>query len=165
MATLTGFETLGTTLLIAKGDEAAVAGAVDAPCGWDVLENLVATAGALGETVKSDAMAYVEKGYYRFKLYASRMLAVLDIVGASVAEPLLTATDVIRDKQDMPSRSAPFLKPQSKWRDHLRNPETNRDRLWVVAVLFHLREAFQVRRCLARSFPPIQRHETGSGSG
>ena len=142
-ATLAGFETLGTTLLIAKGDEAAVAGAVDASCGWDVLENLVATAGALGKTVKADALAYVVKGYHRFKLYAPRMLAALDITGANVAEPLLTATNVIRDKQDIPSRSAPFLKPQSKWRGHLRNPESNRDRLWVVAVLFHLREAFR----------------------
>ncbi len=142
-ATLAGFKALGTTLLLAKGDEAAVAGAVDASCGWDVLENLVATAGVLGKTVKADALDYVEKGYHRFKLYAPRMLAALDIVSASVAEPLLTATDVIRDKQDIPSRSAPFLKPQSKWRGHLRNPETNRDRLWVVAALFHLREAFR----------------------
>ncbi len=142
-ATLAGFETLGTTLLLAKGDDAAVAGAVDASCGWSVLENLVTTAGALGKTVKSDALAYVEKGYHRFKLYASRMLMALDIACASVTEPLLAAADVIRDKQDIPSRSAPFLKPQSKWRGHLRNPETNRDRLWVVAVLFHLREAFR----------------------
>lgn len=142
-ATLAGFETLGTTLLLAKGDDAAVAGAVDASCGWGVLENLVTTAGALGKTVKSDALAYVEKGYHRFKLYASRMLMALDIACSSVTEPLLAAADVIRDKQDIPSRSAPFLKPQSKWRGHLRNPETNRDRLWVVAVLFHLREAFR----------------------
>ncbi|WP_298937191.1 Tn3 family transposase [uncultured Ruegeria sp.] len=142
-ATLAGFEALGTTLLLAKGDEVAVASAVDASCGWEFLERLVATAGALGKTVKADALAYVEKGYHRFKLYAPRMLAALDIAGASVAEPLLAAADVIRDKREVPSRSAPFLKPQSKWRSHLRNPETNRDRLWVVAVLFHLREAFR----------------------
>lgn len=142
-ATLAGFETLGTTLLIAKGDEVAVAGAVDASCGWDALENLVATAGSLSKTVKADALAYVEQGYHRFKLYAPRMLATLDITGASVAQPLLAAADVIRDRQDIPSRSAPFLQPRSKWRGHLRDPETNRDRLWVVAVLFHLREAFR----------------------
>ncbi|WP_299567845.1 Tn3 family transposase [uncultured Sulfitobacter sp.] len=143
-ATLAGFETLGTTLLIAKGDEAAVAQAVDVSCGWDVLENLVATAGTLGKTVKADALVYVEKGYHRFKLYAPRMLAALDMTGASVAEPLLAAATAIRNKRDIPSRSAPFLKPQSKWRGHLRNAqETNRDRLWVVAVLFHLREAFR----------------------
>ena len=142
-ATLAGFEALGTTLLLAKGDEAAVAGAVDASCGWGLLENLVANAGTLGKTVKADALAYVEKGYHRFKLYSPRMLAALEIVGANVAEPLLSAADVIRDKQDIPSRSVSFLKPQSKWRSHLRNPETNRDHLWVVAVLFHLREAFR----------------------
>lgn len=121
-ATLAGFETLDATLLLAKGDDAAVAGAVEVSCGWGVLENLVATAGALGKTVKADALAYVEKGYHRFKLYASRMLTALDIVCASVTEPLLAAADVIRDKQDIPSRSAPFLKPQSKWRGHLRKP-------------------------------------------
>ena len=33
-ATLAGFETLGTTLLLAKGDDVAVAGAVDASGGW-----------------------------------------------------------------------------------------------------------------------------------
>lgn len=60
-----------------------------------------------------------------------------------MAQPLLAAADVIRDKQDIPSRSAPFLQPRSKWQGHLRDPETNRDRLWVVAVLFHLREAFR----------------------
>ena len=58
-------------------------------------------------------------------------------------QPLLAAADVIRDRQDIPSRSAPFLQPRSKWRGHLSDPETNRDRLWVVAVLFHLREAFR----------------------
>lgn len=142
-ATLAEFETLGATLLLAKGDEVAVAAAVDASCGWNTLENLVATAGALGKTVKADALSYVEKGYHRFKLYAPRMLAALDVTCASVAEPLLAATDVIRDKRDIPSRSAPFLKPQSKWRSYLRNPESNRDRLWVVAALFHLREAFR----------------------
>jgi len=87
---------LGTTLLLAKGDEAAVAGAVDASCCWDVLvENLVATAGVLGKTVKADALAYVEQGYHRFKLYDPRMLSALDIAGASLAELLLTATDAI----------------------------------------------------------------------
>lgn len=121
----------------------AIAGAVDASCGWDALENLVATARSLSKTVKAGALAYVEQGYHRFKLYAPRMLATLDITGASVAQPLLAAADVIRDRQDIPSRSAPFLQPRSKWRGHLSDPETNRDRLWVVAVLFHLREAFR----------------------
>jgi len=101
--TLGGLGTLGTTLLLAKGDNAAVAGAVDASCGWEVLERLVTTAEVLGKTVKADALAYVEQGYHRFKLYAPRMLAALDIAGASVAELLLAATDVIRGKRDIPS--------------------------------------------------------------
>jgi hypothetical protein len=39
--TLAGFETLGSTLLMAKGDEVAVAGEVDASCGWGGLELFV----------------------------------------------------------------------------------------------------------------------------
>lgn len=83
--TLAGFETLGATLLMAKGDEAAIAGAVDASCGWGVLENLVVNAGELRKTVKADALTHVEKGYHRFKLYAPRMLAALDIVFAATS--------------------------------------------------------------------------------
>lgn len=73
-ATLAGFKTLGTTFLLAKGDEAAVAGAVDASYGWGVLEVLVTTAGALGKTAKADALAYVEQGYRRSTLGAGRRI-------------------------------------------------------------------------------------------
>ena len=142
-ATLAGFETLGTTLLLAKGDEEAVAGAVDASCGWGALEILVVKAGLLRKTVKADVLAHVAKGYHRFKLYARRMLAALNITCASVAQPLLTATEMIRDRRDIPTGSLSFLVPRSKWRGHLLNPETDKERLWVVAVLFHLRDAFR----------------------
>ncbi|MEP2783613.1 MAG: hypothetical protein ABJO67_01815 [Pseudoruegeria sp.] len=122
-ATLARFETLGTTLLLAKGDELAVAAAVDASCGWNTLENLIATAGTLSKIVKADALAYVEKGYHRFKLYAPRMLAALDITGANVAEPLLAATEILGIKQDIPHS----------------------------AVLFHPREASDPAMCGSRS--------------
>ena len=87
-ATLAGFETLGSTLLMAKGDEAAVAGAVDASCGWDGLESLVIKAAQLRVTVKADALAHVSRGFHRFKLYARRMLTALEITRADVARPL-----------------------------------------------------------------------------
>jgi TnpA family transposase len=142
-ATLAGFESLGTTLLMAKGDEAAITGAVDASCGWSGLETLVVKAGHLRATVKADVLTHVAKGFHRFKLYAPRMLAALDITPAGVAQPLLAAAEVIRDKQDIPTGSLSFLLPRSKWRGHLRNPEVDKERLWVVAVLFHLRDAFR----------------------
>jgi TnpA family transposase len=142
-ATLAGFETLGATLLMAKGDEAALAGAVDASCGWGALESLVAKSGQLRATVKADVLAHVVKGFHRFKLYARRMLSALDITCADVAQPLLKAAEVIREKQDIPTGSPAFLLPRSKWRGHFRDPETDRERLWVVAVLFHLRDTFR----------------------
>ena len=142
-ATLAGFETLGSTLLMAKGDDAAIAGAVGASCGWGGLEALVAKAAQLRATVKADVLTYVSRGFHRFKLYARRMLNTLDIACASVAQPLLTATEVIRTKQDIPSGSRSFLLPRSKWRGHFRDPEADQERLWVVAVLFHLRDAFR----------------------
>jgi 16S rRNA G1207 methylase RsmC len=38
---LAGFEALGTTLLLAKGNKKAIAGAIDASCGWGDLAILV----------------------------------------------------------------------------------------------------------------------------
>lgn len=61
--TLAGFETLGATLLMAKGDDVALTGAVESSCGWSALESLVVNAGALRKTVRTDVLAYVEKGY------------------------------------------------------------------------------------------------------
>ena len=60
-ATLAGFETLGATLLMAKGDETALAGAVDASCGWGALESLVVKSGQLRATVKADVLVHVAK--------------------------------------------------------------------------------------------------------
>jgi TnpA family transposase len=142
-ATLAGFEALGTTLLFAKGDEVAMVDAVDASCGWGALETLVVSASQLRKTVKADVLAHVEKGYHRFKLYARRMLTALNITCASVAQPLLAAAEVFRDRQDIPTGSLPFLLPRSKWRGHLRSPDANKERLWIVAVLFQLRDAFR----------------------
>ena len=142
-ATLAGFETLGTTLLMAKGDEAAVAGAIDASCGWGGLEDLVAKAGQLRVTVKADALTHIEKGIHRFKLYARRMLIALDITCSGVAQPLLTAAQVVQNKQEIPTGSLSFLLPRSKWRGHLQDSESDKERLWIVAVLFHLRDAFR----------------------
>ncbi len=107
------------------------------------MESLVVKASQLRATVKADVLAYVSKGFHRFRLYARRMLTALDVTCAEVAQPLLTAAEVIRNKQDIPRRSLSFLLPRSKWRGHFRDPETDKERLWVVAVLFHLRDAFR----------------------
>lgn len=141
--TLAGFETLGTTLLLAKGDDAAVAAAVDASCGWGNLEKLVANAGQLRATVKADALAYIEKGYHRLKLYARRMLKALELSCGAALQPLLAATCMIRTGAVHPENSLSFLLPRSKWRKQFNAPDTNRDRLWTVAVMAHLRDALR----------------------
>ncbi len=43
----------------------------------------------------------------------------------------------------LPSADASFLRPNSKWQRHLRAQDGSDSRLWEVAVLFHLRDAFR----------------------
>ena len=133
-ATLAGFETLGTTLLLAKGDDVAVAGAVDASGGWGALETLVANAGQLRATVKADTLDHIEKGYHRFKLYARRMLKALNMSAATALQPLFEATSIIRKGAEHAETSLAFLQPRSKWRKHFSRLDTHKDRLWIVAV-------------------------------
>ena len=141
--TLDAFHGLGASLIEAKEDGATLEDAVAASCGWNALERLVAAAAQLTDTVKSDPLAHVVRGYHRFRRYAPRMLRALDIACASVAEPLLTALCVIRDRAGTPPRSMAFLRPRSKWRARLNACAAGDDRLWQVAVLFHTRDAFR----------------------
>ena len=82
-------------------------------------------------------------GIHTIKLYARRMLAALDIRAADVAQPLLEATAIIREGKRIPSHSLPFLPARSKWRNQLRKPDTDAERLWTVAVMCRLQEAFR----------------------
>lgn len=97
----------------------------------------------LGQTIKADAMDHIAKSFNLFKLYGKRMLNALDIRGASVTQPLLEAAAIIRDGRDIPSGSLPFLTHRSKWREQMRKPDIDTERLWVVAVMCRLREAFR----------------------
>ena len=36
-----------------------------------------------------------------------------------------------------------FLRPRSNWRRQMRNEYVDKERLWIVAVMFHLRDAFR----------------------
>lgn len=111
--------------------------------GWEKLGALVALATQLRQTVKAEALDHIEMGFHRFKLYAKRMLNALDINGATVSQPLLEAVAVIREGHDIPSQSLPFLTHRSKWREQMRKPDTDTGRLWMVAVMCRLREAFR----------------------
>jgi hypothetical protein len=124
-------------------NQIGLANAVDGSCGWDGLERLVTQATQLQVTVKADVLAHVSKGFHRFKRYARRMLNALDMTCASLAQPLVAAAQIIGDKQDIPVTSQPFLLPCSKWRPLFRAADTDQERLWVVAVLCQLRDAFR----------------------
>ena len=80
---------------------------------------------------------------YRFRRYAPRMLRALDIQAAAVALPLKQAAQIIADDGNSKSQSTSFLRRGSKWHRHLNAQAADDYRLWEVAVLSHLREAFR----------------------
>lgn len=141
--TLRSFKGLGAALLEAKGDGASLDAATEAACGWVHLECMVATAAELTDTMAADALAHVVHGYHRFRRYAPRMLRALDIHSAAVASPLIQAAKIIADDQKDAPRQTSFLRKNSKWHRHLNTQEPDDNRLWEVAVLFQIREAFR----------------------
>jgi len=141
--TLRSFKNLGAALLEAKGDDAPLDPAVATTCGWNNLETLVAAAAQLGDTMSAEPLAHVVQGYHRFRRYAPRMLRALDIKAASAAEPLMAAATIIIENNDGAGRPIMFLRRNSKWLRHLKAQEADSHRLWEVAVMSHLRDAFR----------------------
>lgn len=141
--TLRSFKDLGAALLEAKGDGASLDEATETACGWTGLESMVSTAAELTDTMTADALVHVVHGYHRFRRYAPRMLRALDIQNAPVAAPLIkTAKIIAEDQADAPRQTA-FLRRNSKWHRHLNAQEPGDNRLWEVAVLFQIRDAFR----------------------
>ena len=130
-------------LIDARSDGAPLDQATELACGWDRLEGLVATAAELTDTMAADPLAHVGQGYHRFRRYAPRMLRALDIQAAGVTAPLLHASTLIADDEKPETRPVGFLRRGSKWHRHLNAQEEDGHRLWEVAVLFHLRDAFR----------------------
>jgi TnpA family transposase len=139
--TLQGFSNLGSALLEAHEDQASLSDAVQNAGGWTSLRELVATAAQLTDTLTADPLAHVVHGYHRFRRYAPRMLRALDIQAAPVAEPLLAATSIVAGTETPADRPLTFLRRASKWHRHLNKDDGHR--LWEVAVLCHLRDAFR----------------------
>jgi hypothetical protein len=113
--TLRSFKRFGAALLKAKEDDALLDPAIAAAYGWHNLEGLVATAAQLDNTMSADPLAHVGQGYHLFRRYAPRMLRALDIKAASVAEPLMSASKIIRNNKDVLERPITFLRRNSKW--------------------------------------------------
>ncbi len=141
--TLRSFSDFGAALLEARNDGVSLETVVARSPGWPELERLVATASQLTDTLAVEPLAHVIQGYHRFRRYAPRMLRCLDIQAASVADPLMRAVALMKDNQDTSSQPVAFLRPTSKWRRHLKLQDDGDNRLWEVAVLFHLRDAFR----------------------
>ena len=155
--TLQAFSALVSALLEAHEDQASLDEAIQNAGGWSSLKGLVATAAQLTDTLAADPLPYVVHGYHRFRRYAPRMLRLLDIQAAPVAEPLLTAAGIIARAETTVARPLTFLRRGSKWQRHLNVHDDEGHRLWdeeakktawgavypTNAVLFHLREAFR----------------------
>ncbi|MGJ8624137.1 MAG: Tn3 family transposase [Yoonia sp.] len=140
--TLRSFRDLGSSMLEAKNDGSSVVEAVSSSTGWSDLEALVATASQLTDTLSSNPIAHLVQGHNRFRRYVPRMLHLLKIDGAHVATRLLAAIDLIKNgaRHAFPTD---FLRRSSKRHQYLKVQELDDNRLWEVAVLFHLRDAFR----------------------
>lgn len=141
--TIRAFTALGASLLEARNDGVPLEMAVAKSPEWIHLEQLVATGTQLSNTLADEPLAHVGQGYHRFRRYAPRMLRCLKLEAAPVAQPLVAAAAAIGELRPSASAEGSFLRPNSKWHRHLRSQETGDTRLWEVAVLFHLRDAFR----------------------
>ena len=144
--TLASFRTLGAALLEAKGDGAPLEEAVAAAGGWQKLEAVVAAAEQLSDTMSADPLAHVVQGWPRFRRYAPRMLRALEIQASGAGEPILAALRAIgAGSRDLRRTFLPrtFLRRNSRWHQHLNARPAGDRRLWEVAALFHMRDAFR----------------------
>ncbi|MCS5951237.1 hypothetical protein LNO88_28765 [Klebsiella pneumoniae subsp. pneumoniae] len=129
-------------LVDAQDDGQPLGDVIASGSGWDGLKTLVAMATRLTATMADDPLNHVLDGYHRFRRYAPRMLRLLDLRAAPVALPLLEAVTALRTGLNDAAMTS-FLRPSSKWHRHLRAQRAGDARLWEIAVLFHLRDAFR----------------------
>jgi len=140
--TLKSFAEIGGALVDAQDDGQPLGDVIASGSGWDGFKTLVAMATRLTATMADDPLNYVLDGYHRFRRYAPRMLRLLDLRAAPVAQPLLEAVTALRTGLN-DAALTDFLRPSSKWHRHLRAQAVGNTRLWEIAVLFHLRDAFR----------------------
>lgn len=146
---LQAFTRIGTEMIAAKDAGADLNTVIDQSGGWVSFEDLVMKATGLTEKISANPMEFLGVGYARFRRYAQRMLAMLDIQGGPAAAPLLKAVNVLRElnrhKDTSLPKGAPISFARPKWRLRLQ-PSANPDRkTWETAVLFALRDAFKAR--------------------
>lgn len=145
--TLQGLSAMVMAMIAARNDGVPLETFVQRLPEWGKADELVAAATKLSGTMTEEPLTHVGSGYYRFRLYAPRMLRCLRIECAPVARPLLAAAMKIAGVRPSKALETDFMRPNSKWRRHLKaqDKEDCRARFWEVSVLFHLREAFRSR--------------------
>ena len=141
--TLRSFTELGSALLAARADGSDLNAAIADHPGWAGLESLIAQSSKLTGALTADPLSHVKQGYRRFRRYAPRMLRALAIEAAPVSATLLQAANIVSEKAVSDARPTGFLRRTSKWHRHLSTEPVDDQRLWEVAVLFHLRDAFR----------------------
>jgi TnpA family transposase len=141
--TLRCFTELGSALLAARADGSDLDAAIAEQPGWAGLESLITQSSKLTGALAADPLSHVKQGYRRFRRYAPRMLRALEIEAASVSTPLLQVAHIASGKAVSSVRPTWFLRRTSKWHRHLGAEPEDDHRLWEVAVLFHLRDAFR----------------------
>jgi len=141
--TLRSFTELGSALLAARADGSDLNAAIVDHPGWAGLETLIAQSSKLTGALTADPLCRVKQGYRRFRRYVPRMLRALDIEAAPVSTSLLKAAQIVSGEAVSGVRPTGFLRKTSKWHRHLGAEPEGDDRLWEVAVLFHLRDAFR----------------------
>ena len=86
------------------------------------------------------------------------MLRALDIQTSSAGEPILAALRAIEAGSQATPRT--FLRRNSRWHQHLNARPTGDRRLWEVAALFHMRDAFRsgdIRLAHSRRYGDVKR--------
>ena len=141
--TLRSFSGLGAALLEARGEGTPLENAIMTACGWRDLEGRVATALQLTPTMAANPLSHAAQGNPRFRRYAPRMLRALDIQAAPVGDPLVEAAQLVAEGREVIVRPTTFLRRRSKWHQQLQAQAPDDRRLWEVAVLFHLHDAFR----------------------
>ena len=137
---LATFQDLGTALLRAHEEDEPLEDAVETSAGWFKLQRMMFEVQSLSTTMAADPIPHMVSGYHTFKLYAPRMMRVLDIEGASVSKSLLAAIKAIAQGQAFDDEARKFLRGRSKWHGHLRDAD---DKFWQVAALYHVSKAFR----------------------
>ena len=97
----------------------------------------------LTDKMAAEPLAHISQGFYRFRRYAQRMITALDIKAAPISEPLIEAAQIIGGAKSKANHPTTFLRRNSKWHRHLQAQDAGDHKLWEVAVLFHMRDAFR----------------------